>query len=166
MPLRLIAGFDQRWRDTPVKTAAACSRSLALYSSLFPSLPLPLCSSIHPLFIPVHLSFAPTSLYLFCLSSSVPSWKKTRVRPQGSERPSCFPATTPRCLLSHARTGQLARSASWHTREGGTINKHTKECTCICTLAATPINDTKADPDSNTNTHIGCAVQADVSAAI
>lgn len=72
MPLRLIAGFDQRWRDTPVKTAAACSRSLALYSSLFPSLPLPLCSSIHPLFIPLHLSFAPTSLYLSCLSSSAP----------------------------------------------------------------------------------------------
>lgn len=46
---------------------------------LIPSLPLPLCSSIHPLFIPLRLSLAPTSLYLFCLSSSVPSRKHAHV---------------------------------------------------------------------------------------
>lgn len=163
MPLRLIAGFDQRWRDTPVKTAAACSRSLALYSSLIPSLPLSLCSSIHPLFIPLHLSFAPTSLYLFCLSSSVPSWKHVYIL-KDQRGHLVFPPRFPgACLV-------MPTPDSWPVALPDTPVKRaaltSTQRSARAYVHLLPTNDTKANPDSNTNTHIGCAVEADVSAAI
>lgn len=140
MPLRLIGGFDQRWRDTPVKTAAACSCSLALHSSL--SLSLPLYLSL--LLIPLPLSFALPSLQLFCLFSSMR--KHTVYVPQGQS--SHLVSTmlqrirAPGWLLSHPHrtycsgTTQMAHGAPWHslTHETGSIIKHTvgtKACRCL-----------------------------------
>lgn len=150
MPLRLIGGFDQRWRDTPVKTAAACSCSLALYSSLSlsPFLPsiAPSISSFYtssslicPTFSLPALSILihPLCLYLSCkhiqyiLKGQSSHLVSTML--QLIPAPQVVAQSCPQEVVALDRW-PIVLPDTHHTHETGSINKHTahtKACTCV-----------------------------------